>query len=279
MTRRPSVLDLHGNAWRFPEGHRVRVEIAQDDDPYVRRSDTPATMVVDGVDLADPDPGNRAGGPRRRRARRDAAGRGAVRRPDRPHGPLADGRAHADRRVRVSRDDGLGNYEPLPQDDDESFRRSFTGAPGTSYDFAARGDRPARRRGPARAEERGRPLGDEADQPARAVEGHVERAAGPERQRRAARGARSRRRNRTSSERPLFSGTRRTTLPGRGRRDRRAVLGDERARPEAAEALDRGHAADRRVRCQLGERGARARAAAAVTTPAAREPEMRRRPR
>ena len=32
------VLDLHGNAWRFPEGHRVRVEIAQDDDPYVRRS-------------------------------------------------------------------------------------------------------------------------------------------------------------------------------------------------------------------------------------------------
>ena len=29
------VFDLHGNAWRFPEGHRVRVEIAQDDDPYV----------------------------------------------------------------------------------------------------------------------------------------------------------------------------------------------------------------------------------------------------
>ena len=29
---------LHGNGWRFPAGHRVRVEIAQDDDPFVRAS-------------------------------------------------------------------------------------------------------------------------------------------------------------------------------------------------------------------------------------------------
>ena len=29
---------LHGNGWRFPAGHRVRIEIAQDDDPYLRAS-------------------------------------------------------------------------------------------------------------------------------------------------------------------------------------------------------------------------------------------------
>ena len=35
------AFDLHGNGWRFPEGHRVRVELAQDDDPYVRRATSP----------------------------------------------------------------------------------------------------------------------------------------------------------------------------------------------------------------------------------------------
>ena len=27
------VTELHGNGWRFPAGHRIRIELAQDDDP------------------------------------------------------------------------------------------------------------------------------------------------------------------------------------------------------------------------------------------------------
>ncbi|MGH2846025.1 MAG: S15 peptidase family protein [Thermoleophilaceae bacterium] len=47
-------LDLLGNGWRFERGHRVRVELAQDDDPYVKASTVPSTMELAGVTLELP---------------------------------------------------------------------------------------------------------------------------------------------------------------------------------------------------------------------------------
>ena len=34
----------HGNGWRFERGHSVRIELAQDDDPFVHRTDSPAGL-------------------------------------------------------------------------------------------------------------------------------------------------------------------------------------------------------------------------------------------
>ena len=45
---------LHGNGWRFPAGHRVRIEIAQDDDPYLRSSTLPSTTTISHVTLRIP---------------------------------------------------------------------------------------------------------------------------------------------------------------------------------------------------------------------------------
>ena len=42
---------LHGNGWRFPAGHRVRIEVAQDDDPYLRASTVPSTATISHVTL------------------------------------------------------------------------------------------------------------------------------------------------------------------------------------------------------------------------------------
>jgi len=33
-----TIFDLDGNGWRFLKGHSIRVELAQDDDPYIKRS-------------------------------------------------------------------------------------------------------------------------------------------------------------------------------------------------------------------------------------------------
>jgi hypothetical protein len=49
-----TVFDLHGNAWRFPEGHRVRIELAQDDDPYIKQSNQPSSLTLSGVTLEVP---------------------------------------------------------------------------------------------------------------------------------------------------------------------------------------------------------------------------------
>ena len=49
--------ETHGNGWRFAAGHQVRIELAQDDDPFIHRSDSPAALssvAVHGVDLALP---------------------------------------------------------------------------------------------------------------------------------------------------------------------------------------------------------------------------------
>ena len=52
--RSPAVFDLLGNAWRFPRGHTIRVELAQDDDPYIKRATTPSSLTLAGVTLEVP---------------------------------------------------------------------------------------------------------------------------------------------------------------------------------------------------------------------------------
>ena len=46
--------ELHGNGWRFPPGHRIRIELAQDDDPFLKVSSVPSSLTLTGVDLAIP---------------------------------------------------------------------------------------------------------------------------------------------------------------------------------------------------------------------------------
>jgi hypothetical protein len=51
------AFELHGNGWRFEPGHRVRLELTQDDDPFVHVSDSPAALsstTVHGVELRLP---------------------------------------------------------------------------------------------------------------------------------------------------------------------------------------------------------------------------------
>lgn len=131
-----AVLDLHGNGWRFPEGHRIRLELAQDDDPYVRSSTEPGSLSISDVTLALPirevapgQPGE-AGPPVTARARSHSRGRFSV-----------AARPAALERTGIARFEFLvgegGDYEPLPGPDD-SRRRSFTGIPGVVYTFAAR---------------------------------------------------------------------------------------------------------------------------------------------
>jgi dienelactone hydrolase len=46
--------ELHGNGWRFVPGHRIRIEVAQDDEPYVTASDVPSTAELSRVVLRVP---------------------------------------------------------------------------------------------------------------------------------------------------------------------------------------------------------------------------------
>ena len=48
------VYDLHGNGWRFPKDHKVRIELAQDDDPYIKASNQPSFLTLEGVKLEIP---------------------------------------------------------------------------------------------------------------------------------------------------------------------------------------------------------------------------------
>jgi hypothetical protein len=45
---------LHGNGWRFEPGHRIRIEITQDDDPFLRASNIPSSSTINGVHLKIP---------------------------------------------------------------------------------------------------------------------------------------------------------------------------------------------------------------------------------
>jgi hypothetical protein len=49
-----NTFDLNGNAWRFRKGDRLRIELAQDDAPYVKRSSEPSTLTLAGVTLQIP---------------------------------------------------------------------------------------------------------------------------------------------------------------------------------------------------------------------------------
>jgi dienelactone hydrolase len=45
---------LHGNGWRFHAGDRIRIELAQDDSPYVHSTTAPSSLELSGVDVAIP---------------------------------------------------------------------------------------------------------------------------------------------------------------------------------------------------------------------------------
>ncbi|MGH2838617.1 MAG: S15 peptidase family protein [Thermoleophilaceae bacterium] len=138
-------IDLHGNGWRFPEGHRVRVELAQDDDPYVRRRDDAADLTVTHVTLSMPireiapgEPGESgpdvtlrvvpgSGGSFQLTVRSVTGERTAI----------------EEYEFFVGTSPGFDvdtttGYEPIAGEEG-SFQRSFTGTPGTVYSFAARG--------------------------------------------------------------------------------------------------------------------------------------------
>jgi predicted acyl esterase len=51
---RAATFDLNGGAWRFAKGHRVRLELAQDDDPYVARSSRASSLTLSGATLELP---------------------------------------------------------------------------------------------------------------------------------------------------------------------------------------------------------------------------------
>ena len=63
-----AVFDLQGNAWRFPEGHRIRIELAQDNSPYIKASNVPSSLKLFGATLKIPVREDQSGGSDRRPA-------------------------------------------------------------------------------------------------------------------------------------------------------------------------------------------------------------------
>jgi hypothetical protein len=64
-----TTFDLNGNGWRFASGHRVRIELAQDNEPYIKHSNQPSALTLAGVTLQIPvrgDSAEVAGAPARR---------------------------------------------------------------------------------------------------------------------------------------------------------------------------------------------------------------------
>ena len=53
-TSGPLTYQLHGNGWRFAAGHKVRIEVAQDDDPFLRASTVPSSATINHVTLRIP---------------------------------------------------------------------------------------------------------------------------------------------------------------------------------------------------------------------------------
>ena len=130
------MFDLHGNAWRFPEGHRIRVELTQDDDPYVRRSTEPSALTLDGVQLTVPireiapgEPGE-SGPTIRVDVGRQSGGEFTV-----------TARSATGERTDIASYelfvDVDGFTEPLPGEAGLALR-TFQGAPGQTYVFSAR---------------------------------------------------------------------------------------------------------------------------------------------
>jgi hypothetical protein len=50
----PATFELHGNGWRFEPGHKIRIELAQDDAGYLKASEVPSTIEISGVKLRIP---------------------------------------------------------------------------------------------------------------------------------------------------------------------------------------------------------------------------------
>ena len=48
------TFELHGNGWRFPAGHSIRIELTQDDEPFLVSSDVPSSLTLQGVRLKVP---------------------------------------------------------------------------------------------------------------------------------------------------------------------------------------------------------------------------------
>lgn len=49
-----TTLDLHAAGWRFAKGHKIRIELAQDDDPYIKSSTQPSALALNGATLSVP---------------------------------------------------------------------------------------------------------------------------------------------------------------------------------------------------------------------------------
>ncbi|HEX8053260.1 MAG TPA: CocE/NonD family hydrolase C-terminal non-catalytic domain-containing protein, partial [Thermoleophilaceae bacterium] len=49
-----TVLPIQGNGWRFPAGHRIRIELTQNDAPYMRQSNRPSALLISGMKLEVP---------------------------------------------------------------------------------------------------------------------------------------------------------------------------------------------------------------------------------
>ncbi len=50
----PATYELHGNGWRFEPGHKLRLELAQDDGPFLKPSEVASTITIDRVKLRIP---------------------------------------------------------------------------------------------------------------------------------------------------------------------------------------------------------------------------------
>ncbi len=48
------TFELHGNGWRFGAGHKIRIELAQDDEPFVHRSDVASSATLSKVTAVVP---------------------------------------------------------------------------------------------------------------------------------------------------------------------------------------------------------------------------------
>ena len=49
-----TTLPLHGAGWRFPKGHRIRIELTQNDAPFVRASNQPSSLLISAVRVEIP---------------------------------------------------------------------------------------------------------------------------------------------------------------------------------------------------------------------------------
>jgi dienelactone hydrolase len=50
----PATFELQGNGWRFEPGHRLRLELSQDDSTFLKTSEVVSTITVSGVKLRIP---------------------------------------------------------------------------------------------------------------------------------------------------------------------------------------------------------------------------------